>query len=345
MRQKTSHLLIGSFVIVGSLLLLFGVIAVSSGRGLRHSVEVETYFTESVQGLEVGSPLRFRGVRIGEVRQISFVNQFYSTQHTYALVRVAVSLEPLNAIDAAEGRKKIADMVTRGLHVRLASQGITGALYLESDLDKGPGKGDLPVDWEPLVLHVPSAPSVLERFSASVDALLVRLTKLDLEGLVGEARKSLANVAAASDPALAGSVANELQGTLKSTREAIGRVESRLVPLLEGFQRTATGADSAMAAVRERLAGKATEQAFADFGNLLAEARPLLQELAGVLRISEKTLASLDRSVGGESRDLAALVTNLRQISDHLRGLSETLEQNPARLLFGDPPKPVLKTR
>ena len=42
---------------------------------------------------------------------------------------------------------------------------------------------------------------------------------------------------------------------------------------------------------------------------------------------------------------LEAMVTNLRQISDHLRGLMESLERHPSQLFFGEPPKPVLKPK
>lgn len=345
MRQKTSHLLIGTFVIVGTLILVFGVMAVSTGGGLRRSLEVETYFTESVQGLETGSPLRFRGVRIGEVRQISFVNQYYRTEQSYALVRVAVALKTFNTDDPAEAQGKLEVMIKKGLRVRLASQGITGALYLESDLMEDSRLADLPVDWTPLVLYVPSIPSVLERFSASVDALLVRLTKLDLEGLVVDARRTLTSLGAATDPAHPGSLAAELQQTLTTTRTTIARVEERLTPLLDSLQRTSASADQAFVVVRDRVGGKEVEHALANLSGMLAELRPTLADFTKLLHAGERALAGVDRSVGSGSRDLEAMVTNLRQISDHLRGLMESLERHPSQLFFGEPPKPVLKPK
>src|SRR6185369_1409630 len=134
MKQTTNHFLIGLFVIVGSVLIVVGVILLGAGSGLRKSVLIETCFVESVQGLEVGSPMRLRGVKIGEVQEITFANRVYPTRHVYALVRVAVATGPLGAEDLTKAKSAIDELITEGLRVRLAPLGITGTLYLESEL-------------------------------------------------------------------------------------------------------------------------------------------------------------------------------------------------------------------
>src|SRR5262245_38354350 len=134
MRQKTSHFLIGLFVIAGALLIVLGVIVLGATTGLRKSVLVETCFDESVQGLENGSPMRLRGVKIGEVQEITFANRVYPTQHTYALVRVAVATRSLGADDVAKAKRAVEELIAQGMRVRLAPLGITGNLYLESEM-------------------------------------------------------------------------------------------------------------------------------------------------------------------------------------------------------------------
>ena len=140
MRQKTSHFLIGLFVITGALLIVLGVIVLGATTGLRQTVLIETCFDESVQGLENGSPMRLRGVKIGEVQEITFANRIYPTQHTYALVRVAVATRSLGAEDVSRARRAVQELITQGMCVRLAPQGITGNLYLESEMK--PTHGD-----------------------------------------------------------------------------------------------------------------------------------------------------------------------------------------------------------
>jgi ABC-type transporter Mla subunit MlaD len=54
-----------------------------------------------------------------------------------------------------------------------------------------------------------------------------------------------------------------------------------------------------------------------------------------------RTLARLERILGGGEVDLALTVENLRQITDNLRDLTEDTKRYPAHVLFGEPPRPL----
>ena len=70
MSTSTNHWKLGLFVVVGALSIIATVVYFG-GRTLRkETVSYKTYFDESVQGLEIGSPVKFRGVSIGSVAQI-----------------------------------------------------------------------------------------------------------------------------------------------------------------------------------------------------------------------------------------------------------------------------------
>src|SRR4051812_46819040 len=70
MAAPTNHWKLGLFVVVGIVMSLTTV-AVLGARSLRTEVgRYVSYFDESVQGLEVGSPIKFRGVTIGTVARI-----------------------------------------------------------------------------------------------------------------------------------------------------------------------------------------------------------------------------------------------------------------------------------
>lgn len=67
MAAPTNHWKLGLFVVVGFVLVL-STGAVLGARSLRKEVvRYVSYFDESVQGLETGSPIKFRGVTIGNV--------------------------------------------------------------------------------------------------------------------------------------------------------------------------------------------------------------------------------------------------------------------------------------
>src|SRR4030042_4168189 len=77
MSVRPSYFKIGLFVIVGGLLILAAVVVLGSGLLRQEKAYFETYFDESISGLSVGSPVEFRGVRIGLVEKISFIRDEY----------------------------------------------------------------------------------------------------------------------------------------------------------------------------------------------------------------------------------------------------------------------------
>ena len=77
MSQKAHYFKIGLFIIGATLLAIVGVIVLGSGRWFENVRMVETYFTESVQGLEIGAPVRLHGVRLGRVESIRLAREEY----------------------------------------------------------------------------------------------------------------------------------------------------------------------------------------------------------------------------------------------------------------------------
>ncbi len=70
MASPSNHWKLGLFVVCGVALGLTSVVVLGA-RGLHeNTVSYQSYFDESVQGLDVGSPVKFRGVTIGTVSKI-----------------------------------------------------------------------------------------------------------------------------------------------------------------------------------------------------------------------------------------------------------------------------------
>ena len=68
--HPTNHWKLGLFVVLGFVLALCTVVFLGARSLHKDSVSYKTYFDESVQGLEIGSPIKFRGVTIGNVSAI-----------------------------------------------------------------------------------------------------------------------------------------------------------------------------------------------------------------------------------------------------------------------------------
>ena len=146
------------------------LVVIGSGRWFQPKLTIETYFNESVQGLDIGSKVKYRGVVIGEVTQISFTYVKYQQDRPMQRARCATCWSRRRCSRKLLGGRAAAGEITspenakleveRGLRVRLAPQGITGTNYLEIDyVDPPPPL--LPIDWTPDNVYIPSAPSTV----------------------------------------------------------------------------------------------------------------------------------------------------------------------------------------
>ena len=72
MSVKPNYFKIGTFVLSALIIVVVGIVMLSGGRWSQKTYW-ETYFDESVQGLAVGAPIKYRGVQIGTVERIAFV--------------------------------------------------------------------------------------------------------------------------------------------------------------------------------------------------------------------------------------------------------------------------------
>ena len=229
MSAKANYFKIGLFIVCATALALGGIIALGAGTLFEHPVLVETFIDESVQGLEVGSPIKFRGVKIGTVKQIDFVGHRYQSQVDekelsryahYVVVIGAIRQTPDELSEEQRAAKRKQDYAA-GLRVRLASQGITGVLYLEADFLNPQQYPPLEVPWETKGIYVPSAPSTITLVSQALGNIAKDLSQANVHQIAEHfdalilAMTTLANQANLAElRGRAGEVLSELQGTV-----------------------------------------------------------------------------------------------------------------------------------
>ena len=189
MSQKANYFKLGLFVIGAIAAGIVVLIIIGSGRWFQKRVTIETYFNESVQGLDIGSKLKYRGVAIGEVTRIGFTYNNYQLDRPMAERARFVMVEAQLQSRALGGRAGAGDLTTpeaagqeveRGLRVRLAPLGITGTSYLEVDyIDPPPSM--LAIDWTPSNIYIPSTRSTVTALVNAASEIMEHLRKLDLE--------------------------------------------------------------------------------------------------------------------------------------------------------------------
>ena len=349
MSLKANYFKLGLFVIGAIVAGILVLVIIGSGRWFQPKVTVETYFNESVQGLDIGSKLKYRGVAIGDVTRIGFTyNQYQldkpmTERNRYVLVEAQIQPKLLGGRaatgDITEGdnaRKEI----ERGLRMRLAPQGITGTSYLEIDYVEQPLPAVVAIDWQPSNLYIPSAPSTVAQIVNSASEIMSRLHKLDIEGTVANLNKLMVTTNDRIGAIDAKALSQHAVTVLSKVETTLDRIDAKKL----SDEGTALMAElrQTNAELKKTLASPALQKLPDETAAAVARVRALVDDpnLAKSIAHLSGTLGRLDRILGGGEADLALTVENLRQITDNLRDLTEDTKRYPANVIFGEPPRP-----
>jgi MlaD protein len=349
MSLKANYFKLGLFIISALVAGVIVLVIIGSGRWFQPKLTVETYFNESVQGLDIGSKLKYRGVAIGDVTKIGFTYNQYQLDKPmtervrYVLVEAQIQPKLLGgraaAGDITQGDNAQKE-VARGLRMRLTPQGITGTSYLEIDYVE-PAPGQLQVYWEPANTYIPSAPSTVTQLVNAASEIMDRLHKLDIEGTVANLNRLMVttndSIAALDTRALsqrATGVLAKVETTLDNL--PVKKLSDESVALIAELRATNTE-------LKKTLGNPALQKLPDDAAAAIARMRTIVDDpnLPKTLSHLAASLGRIDRILGGGETDLAITVENLRQITDNLRDLSEDAKRYPSNVIFGDAPRPL----
>lgn len=334
MSAQPRYFKIGVFMLSGITLAVLAVIILGAGALFKKTIMMETYFDESVQGLSVGAPLKYRGVTIGSVEHIGFVRNEYKTLSDdnryrygqYIVVRVSVK-EVFPGQSDEERETEVKRRIEEGLRVRLTSQGVTGIVYLEAD-DLDPHEyPPVTIAWVPKTLYIPSGRSTVtvlgsaltkiakdleqaevHKVMADLDALLLSLTKLTSETDISQLSVQ------------AGQALSELRGTLQQARSIL--------------------ANPAIPSVMSDAAATAGEarKLVTELSHTSRQIRRMSEELPSTLTRLDTTVRRVDHLVVSKSQDIDEILTNLRVVSADLRDVMTNAKRYPSQVFLGEPP-------
>jgi hypothetical protein len=332
------YLRVGALVLAGLALGVGFILFLTADRLGGSGQQFETYIRESVQGLEVGAAVRYRGVSIGRISEIGLVSAEYrrpqgdpfGAAFQLVYVRFAVDNSRIGETPNVEEAIKL------GLRVRIAAQGITGVNYLELDFVDPERFPPRIVPWEPRFPYVPAIPSTVAQVQSAAEQLLQRLQDADLPalldnviGLVTELRGQVKD----GDLAITLREAAELMRTLRTA--ATQADVAGMVAELQG-----TAADA-----RKLLASKDVTQALANAAAATADLRSAAGRLPGSMTNLDASLRSARAATTDIQAELAPILRDLRAAVANLRDTTEQLRRYPSQAIFGAPPPVPTESR
>lgn len=368
--NQSGYYKLGLFVIVGAVLLLMVIVVLGAGRFLKDTYTMETYLNESVNGLEVGSSVKFRGVKVGTVSYIGFVMGRYTSgkdsEFRYVLVECELDPEKFFNRRHAELKQELDRDIVRGLRIRPISQGLTGQLFLGIDYLPPASNPPLKITWEPRNLYIPSAPSTLSRIEKAVTEVsetISSVSKEDVEGLMGSFNDLADALGEFLRQADAKTLGQNLSGNLVQTEQIFAQLNQllrdketeQLLPNASRMFRAMgdvldrSGDDIVSTAAHMRITFESLEVAAKELQRALEDPDVDLAQITAdmgnasnqVRAASEKFHTVMNRVnelVAHQQVNFEEIMNGIRLLVEDMREITAEAKRYPAGMLFGEPP-------
>lgn len=314
MSAPANHWKLGLFVVAGVLLAGGVLIGLGAQQLSKETVTYTTFFDESVQGLEVGSPVKFRGVIIGTVSKISIAEDRRHVAVDSDLVVDDITQMGLGV----ESGKTTRIEVPPDLRGQLASQGLTGVKFLQIDffpVESNPPP-ELPFKTPPN--YIPAAMSVMKNLEDSVVNAVNKVPEAADQALMimRQINEILAELKAKNMP-------DKLEETLARTNKMLATMERTLQAVDAGK----LSAD--------------TQKTLADVQVSIGHVNTLLARAAaddGLYASAERAsfmVGDAARNASGASRELETTMRAMQDAAGSIQRLTDALERDSDMLLKG----------
>jgi paraquat-inducible protein B len=345
MANKASAVKIGAFVLGGLAVAVGLLLAVGSGRWFEETVERVVLFDESLQGLQVGAPVTYNGIPIGQVERIAGSLALQDN-----VIRTAVVLglrgDTIIADRTDAGIGEIVDsLVEAGLRAKLATQSfVTGTLYVSlvfaPDAQVYPAP-DVFLDAPTL----PAVPSDMARIGRLADSLGEQLPDA-----VDQLSEVAARISATFDETNRSNLSDALQG-FAELGESLGSAG----PEVEQLITTATVAAGRFGSLAERLDATVAgldgtlESEMEEINAVLSDLRQASESFSAVMGRLDSVIAAARTPVSEFASEglpqITALATEAGATVRQLGQLLDRLEAEGAGFLLQGAPLPEYQPR
>ncbi len=334
MARKANQAIIGAFVLGAVLLAVAGVVVLGGGRFFHHTQTLVAYFDGSLEGLDIGAPVTFNGVKIGSVTDVRVV---IDPRDASIRTPVFFKIDARRLHDGGGGRitlqgdfPRLELLIEHGLRARLELQSlVTGQLVVALNFYP-----NTPLRLTGLSKRYPEMPTI----PSSFDRLTRTLEKLPIETLVAETLRTMRSIGALVSAPEVKSALGKLDQVLSDVDGLVRDVNRQIDPLITTLDKTAVATRTTMAETQAALARltPAASAVIADHQALAQDARKLVAHAdARIESLSasvQTTLADAQSVLGEDSPvryDLADALQEMTKAARSLRTLADYLDQHP----------------
>lgn len=301
MSKRANPVVVGGFVLGAVVLAIAAVGVFGGGRLFKSTRTVVLFYDSNVSGLNVGSPIAFRGVKLGQVTRIQ---TSWQPAVKDFLIKVSGEVDPAGIDYGDEGASapRGEKLIAQGLRARLETQSlVTGQLYVNLDFYPGLDAKSYGLDPDPDHIEIPTVPSNMQFFQETLRKAAVTLAELPIQELVGSLDSTVKGIDKLVNSEQTQQAVANLNESLKEVQRLVRSVDEQVAPTAASLRKTAASAERAL---------DQANQAMLAVTSAVDESSPLGIQLENALR-------------------------DLSDMSRAVRTLTDTLNRQPNALVFG----------
>ena len=310
MTDKKTKFWVGLFVAGGLAIAVAAIIWLGMSRFFETGSYYAVYFDESVQGLAIDSPVKYRGVAIGRVERIGVAAD---SRLIEVIVKIESDLKPEEHLVA-----------------QLKVVGITGSMFIE--LDRCPPEylsctPELRFPTQYPVLA--SRPSDIRELFRGIDEVVQKLNALDIGGISQRLLTTLDHIDQAVVQTDVVGIGNKAHATLDTLQQSIVAID--LPGISAEMKKSLTSLNADLDPERWDQIMTGLQGTIVALDRSVVNANRLLAEMATLADSTATGINTVNSNLHSAGKDMEQATSQLRQ-------LLEQLNDQPSRLLFSAPP-------
>jgi len=358
MGVKTKTTVIGVFVVAACALAIILTILLGGRNFFAAQLEYKLYFDKSVKGLSVGSPVMFRGVRVGQVASIalSYRESDDMPEGDAWLIEVVAHLQP-----AAFGMKqRWQDCLPEGIHTHLFEDDklqdvrsviqhlvekeslraqlqslslLTGQLFVE--LNFFPGS-----DWS-AQQQKDLQQGILPVEISGMDRLLQSLSRKDYSNHLDSLTLALQDLSVFINEGKLKLLLDDLSAAARNANQMLAYGADNIAPLMQQASSVFLLLDVLLNKMKNEL-GPLLDNAGDNFDSAFKQLLQVSDDVGALAQSAKAFIARLERMSGDYEPDLREIMSNLKAGSQSLNALMPELEGLLAGLKSSSSPQSEL---
>lgn len=338
MSKPINPLVIGGFTVGAVALLIVGVLLFGGGQLFNtDKARFVVFFDTSLNGLDVGAPVKMQGVKIGEVTDISIQLDPQAIK-TYKPVVVEIDRNALTGVGGVKFPRAMThaqqetnrdNLVKAGFRARLEMQSLlTGLLYVDIDVHRDKPPVFVGLDYKGLV-EFPSIPKTTDELRNTAEEMAKKLRELPLDQIVvdlSDSLREIKNILVSEDVKKSKAA---LAKTLAETEKTVTTLNRELGPLIRDTNRMLHDTQLLMQDSRAMV-----RDVHKDIGPILASTDKALIAATAALNRTQESMTDMSDAIGPDS-PLNETLGALTDASRSIKELTDYLERHPESLISG----------